>query len=110
GGIRSVSGVISPMARSLVSKLVPKEESGKIFSITITMESLTALVGSPLYTFIYNATIDTNPGAFNFLTAGFFGLEIVLVTIVLIIQKTLLNIRPYRSLSVNADSSEDVRE
>ncbi|GJQ82698.1 hypothetical protein Trydic_g19710 [Trypoxylus dichotomus] len=110
GGIRSVSGVISPMARSLVSKLVPKEESGKIFSITITMESLTALVGSPLYTFIYNATIDTNPGAFNFLTAGFFGLEIVLVTIVLIIQKTLLNIRPYRSLSVNTDSSEDVRE
>ncbi|KRT79364.1 membrane transporter [Oryctes borbonicus] len=111
GGIRCVSGVISPMARSLISKLVPKEDSGKIFSISVTVESLTGMVGSPLYTFIYNATIDTNPGAFNFLTAGIFCLEIVLVITVIIIQKALLNVHPYRALSVNVDGSEeDVRD
>lgn len=79
GGIRCISGVVSPMCRSLISKLVAKEESGKIFSITITVESLTGLVGAPLYTFMYNYTLDINPGAFNFLTSGFFVVEIILI-------------------------------
>ncbi|KAI4466619.1 MFS transporter [Holotrichia oblita] len=78
GVVRCISGVISPMCRSLISKLVAKEDSGKIFSITITLESLTALMGAPLYTLVYNNTIDSNPGAFNFITAGFLGFEIVL--------------------------------
>lgn len=103
GGVRCISGVISPMCRSLISKLVPKEESGRVFSITIALESLTAMIGSPLYTFFYNYTIDTDPGAFNFLTAGFLALEIVLVAIVIIVQRTLLNVHSYHALSVNVE-------
>lgn len=67
------------MARSVLSKLIPPEESGKIFSVVTSLETIGALAGAPIYTYIYNSTISTFPGFYNFLTAGLFIFDIILV-------------------------------
>ncbi|KAI4466618.1 MFS transporter [Holotrichia oblita] len=78
-GIRSLYGIINPMGRSLISKLLSKEETGKVFAIAVTLDSVIAVIGGPVYTIIYNNTIDTNAGIFNFVSAGMFAIAIVLV-------------------------------
>ncbi|KAK9297172.1 hypothetical protein QLX08_009040 [Tetragonisca angustula] len=45
--------IASPMIRTIISKSVPSEDTGKIFSMTISIETLTPLVASSLYNLIY---------------------------------------------------------
>lgn len=66
------------MSRSLISKIVSVEEYGKIFSFVIITETVINIIGSPVYTYIYNKTILTLPQLFCFVTAGIYGLEIIL--------------------------------
>lgn len=67
------------MGRSLISKLLSKEETGKVFAIAVTLDSVIAVIGGPIYTIVYNNTIDTNAGIFNFVSAGMCVIAIVLV-------------------------------
>lgn len=78
GLVRFLTGNVSPMLRSLISKIADANEVGKIFSILIMFENILQMIGSPLYTFIYNATLDTHPEFFNFVTAGVLGVTVVL--------------------------------
>ncbi|KAJ8955901.1 hypothetical protein NQ318_005449 [Aromia moschata] len=87
GSIRGLSGFISPMARSLVSKLVPEDEIGKVFAMIIASENTLSLASSPLYTALYNATINTDPGLFNYVTASGYLFNIILTIIIIVIQK-----------------------
>lgn len=50
--------------RSIISKLVPAEDLGKINSLYGVCEALMPLAYAPLYNIVYRATIDTLPGAF----------------------------------------------
>jgi PCFT/HCP family folate transporter-like MFS transporter 1/3 len=90
---RALGGVLSPMVRSLVSKIVPNEEVGKIFSLIVVSESLFGMGGSPIYTAIYNATILTNPAMFNFVSAGIYAFEVAIaITIVVARNICMTNI------------------
>lgn len=51
------------------TKLVEKEELGKVNSLFGAAEALMPLVYMPMYAFLYKATIHTFPGAF-FLVGG----------------------------------------
>lgn len=44
---------------------------GKIFALTTSMEMVSPLGAAPLYTAVYKATVETYPGAFNFISTGF---------------------------------------
>ena len=57
--------------RAVLSKIVPDEEIGKIFSMTAGFEAAVPLMSSPLYTLVYNNTIVTFPGAVYFMTVLF---------------------------------------
>lgn len=70
--IKFPSGGLTPMTKSLMSKLVDANEAGKIFALFTLMQNLLGLLGSPIYTTLYNATIDVNPGAFNFMSSGIY--------------------------------------
>ncbi|XP_043262651.1 tetracycline resistance protein, class E-like isoform X2 [Colletes gigas] len=48
------SGVTNPMLRTILSKSVPPENTGKIFSLTISIETLTPLIAASLYGMIYS--------------------------------------------------------
>jgi len=56
--------------RSIISKLVPADELGKIYSLFGVSEALMPLAYGPLYTFIYSRTIETFPGAYFIAGSG----------------------------------------
>ena len=60
----------SPMCRSVMASMVANDEVGKLFALITSLESLTPLIASPLYSRLYKATITTLPNAFNILSAG----------------------------------------
>ena len=45
---------------------------GAIFAFLAAMECLTPLPASPIYTYVYNSTLSTFPGAIYLISAGFF--------------------------------------
>lgn len=74
--------LLPSMARSLVAKVVPKNEIGKILSFVSLAESAAGLVVTPLYFAVYNRTLTSFPGAFYFIAAGFCVVNLILVTTV----------------------------
>lgn len=49
-----LSGIASPMIRAILSKSVPSEDTGKVFSMTVSIETLTPFLASSLYNIIYS--------------------------------------------------------
>lgn len=76
-GITIFTALFSPMSRSLVSQMVENIEIGKVFAFTTALESVTGLIASPIYTLVYNITLETFPGAF-------FGISVILLLIILV--------------------------
>nr|XP_053632536.1 proton-coupled folate transporter-like isoform X3 [Cherax quadricarinatus] len=70
--VSCLGGLPLIVTRSIISKVVPREELGKVFSLLASWESIIPLLSNPLYTFLYNATIKVFPGAMYFLNAIFF--------------------------------------
>ncbi|KAK3872835.1 hypothetical protein Pcinc_022090 [Petrolisthes cinctipes] len=68
--VSCVGGFGMIIVRSLISKQVPDEEQGKVFSMLASWESIIPLLSSPVYTIVYNSSINTFPGACYFLSAG----------------------------------------
>nr|XP_033338649.1 proton-coupled folate transporter-like isoform X2 [Megalopta genalis] len=53
-GIGTFSGVASPMLRAILSKSVPSKDTGKVFSLTVSIETLTPAAAAALYGMIYS--------------------------------------------------------
>ncbi|KAK7872175.1 hypothetical protein R5R35_001737 [Gryllus longicercus] len=64
--------------RSIISKLVPADELGKVNSLFGVCEALMPLVYGPMYSAVYTSTIHSLPGAF-FLLGGALTLPAVLI-------------------------------
>ena len=57
-----------------MSRCVPSEDLGKVFAMLASVESILPIVGSNLYSNLYNATSDLEypwMGSFYFAAAGF---------------------------------------
>lgn len=65
------SGSITSVARSIIFKIVPGNETGKVNSFIGSLEALTPLVIAPAYSLIYTSTFEQLPGGFFFLSAAF---------------------------------------
>uniref|UniRef100_A0A6P7G7J8 Uncharacterized protein LOC114338699 n=1 Tax=Diabrotica virgifera virgifera TaxID=50390 RepID=A0A6P7G7J8_DIAVI len=90
--VKFISGIISPQSRTLISKLVPDDEIAKVFALIMVVEFIVSIGSSPFYTFIYNATVDTDPGFYNFVSAGLFGICIIIILIIMFLEyKTTLS-------------------
>ncbi|XP_046742668.1 tetracycline resistance protein, class D-like [Diprion similis] len=48
------AGIVSPVMRSILSKSVPAEDIGTVLSLTGVLETLSPLVGAPLFTLIFS--------------------------------------------------------
>lgn len=79
GVVKLLGGGVSPLARTLLSKVIEPEETGRVFSFILPVETILGVVVYPLYTVVYNSTIETSPSAYNFVAAGVIGAEIVMV-------------------------------
>ncbi|KAH1006695.1 hypothetical protein HUJ05_007403 [Dendroctonus ponderosae] len=85
--VKLPSGGLSPMTRSLLSKLVDSAEAGKIFALITVIQNALGLIGSPIYINLYNATLSTNPSVFNYLTSGILAASAGLLLGVLVLQR-----------------------
>lgn len=68
-----------PMCRSLLASVIPRNEIGKIFSFTSSMEAVATLFVSPLYGFTYAKTFTVIAGGFYFITAAMCLINFVLI-------------------------------
>lgn len=62
--VEIVNGTSFIAMRSIMSKLVPNDELGKVNSLFGVCESLMPLLYGPMYSFVYRSTMETFPGAF----------------------------------------------
>uniref|UniRef100_A0A1A9VPF0 Major facilitator superfamily (MFS) profile domain-containing protein n=1 Tax=Glossina austeni TaxID=7395 RepID=A0A1A9VPF0_GLOAU len=91
-------GVMGPMSRAILSHVAPATEVGKIYALTTSLESLSPLISSPLYTIVYNATLSYYPGVFNFLSAGLYLLCYTFIAIIYGIQKSMGENATYQAI------------
>ncbi|XP_056638649.1 proton-coupled folate transporter-like isoform X1 [Diorhabda sublineata] len=84
--VKLLGAIISPQCRTLVAKLVPADEIAKIFSLIIFVQFIVSIAASPFYTMIYNVTVNTNPAEYNFVSAGLFSIDIILILVVMVLE------------------------
>jgi hypothetical protein len=53
-----------------------------VFALTSVVEALTPLAASPIYTFLYNATLLIFPGTFYIVSSALFVVDVVLLRFV----------------------------
>ena len=58
-----MSTQVSTVIRSLLSKVVPATELGKVFTMLGCLEAAVPLIASPILTIVYNNTLNTFPGS-----------------------------------------------
>ncbi|KAK7793072.1 hypothetical protein R5R35_013516 [Gryllus longicercus] len=88
GVVVSLPGAcVGPWVRSILSTSVPKADIGKVFSIVASVESLVPIAAGPVYTLLYNGTIQSFPGAFFLLSAGLFAVDVLLLLGVVVLQR-----------------------
>ncbi|KYB26390.1 probable peptidoglycan muropeptide transporter SLC46 [Tribolium castaneum] len=104
---RALGGVLSPMVRSLVSKIVPNDEIGKVFALIVATESLIGMGGSPIFTAIYNTTISTDAGIFNFVAAGVYVVEILIAIGIILVRNVTTSTTENYSQIVNENDNEE---
>lgn len=63
------AGQIMSVARSIIFKTVSSTETGKVNGLMASVDSLTPLLATPIYSFVYSATFEYMPGAFFLLSA-----------------------------------------
>ena len=65
-----LSSAISAVFRSMISKQVPADELGQVFSVLASLESIVPLMSSSTYNLVYEATIEWFPGCVYLVEAG----------------------------------------
>ncbi|KAK9877565.1 hypothetical protein WA026_018668 [Henosepilachna vigintioctopunctata] len=87
--LRFLAGIVNPMVRSLISKTAQPDEVGKIFSVAVMCQSVFQLIGSPVYTEIYNDSLSSWPSLYNFITAGVYFVSLISsIIIVFLLNKS----------------------
>ncbi|KAH0953503.1 hypothetical protein HN011_010038 [Eciton burchellii] len=81
--VAALGPVVAPVLRSMISKLIPIEERGKIFAMLSVCDNAVPLFSGSLYSQLYNATINTAPNSFYWLT---FSTQIAVLLLIMLIH------------------------
>ncbi|XP_031366297.1 uncharacterized protein LOC102679017 isoform X4 [Apis dorsata] len=99
------SGIANPMIRAILSKSVPSEDTGKIFSMTISIETLTPFVAASLYNMIYLHFMPPIYPLPVWLVSGGIYIIVIFILINIRIQNAKTNSARYTALIQNDESS-----
>ncbi|XP_017044551.1 proton-coupled folate transporter [Drosophila ficusphila] len=91
-------GVMSPMCKAILSHVTPTSELGKIFSLTTSLQSISPLGAAPMYTAVYQATVNFYPGIFNFISVGLYFICYCMSATVFGIQKSMGSDSVYQAI------------
>jgi PCFT/HCP family folate transporter-like MFS transporter 1/3 len=78
-----LSGSIASVPRSIIFKIVPGSETGKVNALIGSLESLTPLLITPAFSYVYTNTFEYLPGAFFLLSAAFMVPPMIVFTFLL---------------------------
>lgn len=84
-GLLSMGSCIPPLSHLLLSKVVPKDEIGKLFAALVSFNSISLLLGSTFNAYVYNQTILRFPQGFNFVTAVICGFSLIVAIVLSIL-------------------------
>ena len=89
-----ISYAPSIIIRSFISKVIPGEELGSVYSMLASLEACVPLVTSPIFTVIYQKTIDYFPAAILLISGLLFLLIMIhLIAVLVIVKSTRIDIQ-----------------
>jgi len=80
-------GVGNIVSRSMLAELVPQQELGKVYGLLAILDASLPFLALPLANPLWDATLDTMPGAFCLVNAGVMGLLAGLYLVVWVLQR-----------------------
>lgn len=91
-----LGGITGPAMRATLSKAVPSQDAGKVFSLTTSIETLTPFGAASLFNLVYDYYMPPlYPSPVWMVSAGIFSIIIILL-INIQIQSMRYTIVPYR--------------
>ena len=109
--ISFLESVHTTVLRSIITKLVPENELGKVFSILEFFKSIISMICPIVYGKLYEKTVSSVPNAFVFLTIVF--LVFVLISVVVLnvsMRGRLLGIKVSKAKSKDGISKNSSAE
>ncbi|XP_015521676.2 solute carrier family 46 member 3 isoform X1 [Neodiprion lecontei] len=98
--VAALGPVVAPVLRSMMSKVVPVSERGKVFALLSVCDNAVPLVSTVLYSQLYNATVKTTPSSIYWLT---FSTQIAVLLLSMVIHVSLGS-RRLESVNEETDS------
>lgn len=80
-------GMTSPLNRAIMADTIPKKDIGKLFAIVSAFVTAIPIVAALSYTFLYNNTMSTFPGAVYLFSAALSAVSCVALGVVVIMRK-----------------------
>uniref|UniRef100_A0A182YFN8 Major facilitator superfamily (MFS) profile domain-containing protein n=1 Tax=Anopheles stephensi TaxID=30069 RepID=A0A182YFN8_ANOST len=77
--ITVLKGTDGAALMTICSTILPAGDMAKFFTMALSLTAVVPLLSAPLFTFVYNSTIQFAPEIFNFIAAGFFGVGLLLM-------------------------------
>lgn len=84
GATAVIAATPAIIIRSQISKVVPKSEVGKVFSLLSSLENCVPLFITPIVTEIYQGTLAYFPGAFFLFSSSCYGLATALLVVIFV--------------------------
>uniref|UniRef100_A0A182J3H9 Major facilitator superfamily (MFS) profile domain-containing protein n=1 Tax=Anopheles atroparvus TaxID=41427 RepID=A0A182J3H9_ANOAO len=86
-GVTPLKATEGAALMSICSAIIPSNEIAKFYSIAMAMTNTVSLASAPLFTFIYNSTVETAPEVFNFVASGIFSVNVIFVGIIAVLLR-----------------------
>uniref|UniRef100_A0A182MNJ4 Major facilitator superfamily (MFS) profile domain-containing protein n=1 Tax=Anopheles culicifacies TaxID=139723 RepID=A0A182MNJ4_9DIPT len=77
--ITVLKGTDGAALMTICSTILPTGDMAKFYTMALSLTAIVPLISAPLFTFVYDSTIQSAPEIFNFVSAGFFGVGLLLM-------------------------------
>uniref|UniRef100_A0A6P7FQF7 Proton-coupled folate transporter-like n=1 Tax=Diabrotica virgifera virgifera TaxID=50390 RepID=A0A6P7FQF7_DIAVI len=77
-------GMINPMIRTSIAKILPRDDMGKIFSLITVVNSILQMVSGLIYSLLYT---KTKSGLYNYVSIGFDVIALILVLSIILVSR-----------------------
>uniref|UniRef100_T1DQ61 Putative adenylate cyclase aedes aegypti adenylate cyclase n=2 Tax=Anopheles aquasalis TaxID=42839 RepID=T1DQ61_ANOAQ len=86
-GVTPLKATEGAALMAICSAIIPSGEIAKFYSIAMAMTNTVSLASAPLFTYIYNTTVATEPEVFNFVASGIFSINVIFVGIIAVLMR-----------------------